>query len=339
MELTVNPKEFGIEETKANELTSGLSITIAEREVLKENYKSIISLEITEDNLDVFRELRLKIRDNRTKGIEKWHKANKEFFLTGGRFVDAIKNKEIVVNEEMEAKLLEAEKFFENKEKERLKAVHNERVEKLLPFGYDIGNVDFSGMDNNMFESILIGAKKQHEDRVAAEKKAEDERLELIRLEAEAKEKQSLENERLKAENEAKEKQLKAEREAAEKKAAELKAKADAELAEQKRLADLEAKKQAEIISKQKAEADKLAAELKAKADAEEKEKQRKLAEAEALRLAEIEASKAPIKKQLESWVKTFELPKTNIDNVKVAEIQEKFESFKKWALAQSKSI
>ncbi len=121
MELTVNPKEFGIEETKANELTSGLSTTLIEREALKESYKSIISLEITEDNLDKFKDLRIKIRDNRTKGIEKWHKANKEFFLTGGRFVDAIKNKEIIINEEMEAKLLAAEKFFENKEKERLK--------------------------------------------------------------------------------------------------------------------------------------------------------------------------------------------------------------------------
>ena len=45
------------------------------------NRLGIKKLEITEENLPVFKELRLKIRDNRTKGIEKWHKLNKAFFL------------------------------------------------------------------------------------------------------------------------------------------------------------------------------------------------------------------------------------------------------------------
>ena len=35
---------------------------------------------------------------------------------------------------------------------------------------------------------ILIGAKKQHEDKIEAEKKAEAERVEKLRLEAEEKE-------------------------------------------------------------------------------------------------------------------------------------------------------
>lgn len=92
--LVVNPKEFGLEENKALELTSGLTTILTERETLKNAYLDVIDLDITEENLPTFKELRLKIVKNRTQGIEKWHKTTKDFFLTGGRFVDSVKNKE-----------------------------------------------------------------------------------------------------------------------------------------------------------------------------------------------------------------------------------------------------
>lgn len=69
--VKVDPKEFGLEDQKANELTSGLTTILAEREVLKAEFLEVSALEITEDNLDTFKKLRLRIRDNRTKGIEK----------------------------------------------------------------------------------------------------------------------------------------------------------------------------------------------------------------------------------------------------------------------------
>jgi len=339
--ITVDPKEFGLEETKVTELTSGLKTILEERQILSDAYADVISLEITEETLPTFRELRLKIRDNRTKGIEKWHKVNKEFFLTGGRFVDAIKNKEIAENERMENQLLNAEKHFENLEKERLLVIHNERVAQLTPFNYEIGTIDFSAMDDNMFNAILTGAKKNHEDRIEADKKAEAERLEAIRLEEERQRLQVEELEKLRIENEAKEKQLAIERQAAEEEAKRLKAKADAELAEQKRLADIEAKKQADIIAKQKAEADKLAAELKAKADAELKEKQRLEAEAKAKIEAEKKAAKAPVKEKLSVWINSLstEIPNgLEKDNTALL-IQAKFESFKVWANQQIESL
>ena len=248
-ELIVNPKEFGLEENKALELTSGLTTILTERETLKNAYLDVIELDVTEENLKTFKELRLKIVKNRTQGIEKWHKTTKDFFLTGGRFVDSVKNKEIFENERMENALLEKEKHFEDLEKARLKAIHEERISKLQPFNYEIGNVDFSAMDENMFNAILLGDETNHKDKLEAERLAEEQRLEALRIEAEEKEKQRLEMERLKAENEAKEKQIELERIEAEKVRLAEKAKADAELAEQKRLADAEAKKQADIIA------------------------------------------------------------------------------------------
>jgi len=339
----VNPKEFGLEENKALELTSGLTTILTERETLKNAYVDVIELEVNEENLKTFKELRLKIVKNRTQGIEKWHKTTKDFFLTGGRFVDSVKNKEIFENERMETALLEKEKHFENLEKARLKAIHDERVNKLLPFNYEIGNVDFSAMDENMFNAILLGAETNHKAKLEAERLAEEQRLEAIRLEQEAKEKQRLEMERLKKENEAKEKQLELERIEAAKIAQAEKAKADALLAEQKRLADIEAKKQADIIAKQKAESDKLAAELKAKADAELKEKQRIEAEQKAKLEADKKAAKAPDKYKIKKAVNDlfFNVPslstKESVEKLQL--ITDKFAEFKKWALKQVETI
>jgi len=75
----INPTEYGLEPVKAKEMTSGLSIIFAEREVLKNAYIDVIELPITSENLPTFKELRLKIVKNRTQGIEKWHKENKAF--------------------------------------------------------------------------------------------------------------------------------------------------------------------------------------------------------------------------------------------------------------------
>jgi len=49
--VPVDPKQFGIEETKAVEITSGLKTILAEREVLKDSYEGVITLEITKENL------------------------------------------------------------------------------------------------------------------------------------------------------------------------------------------------------------------------------------------------------------------------------------------------
>lgn len=325
----IDPKEFGLKEENANKMVSGLNPIIEERSALEQIYAIVIKNELTPELLKEARELRLKIRDNRTKGIEVWHKTTKDYFLKGGQFVDAIKRKENVVNELMEAKLSEIEKYFENIETERIKALHTERAEKLTPFGYEIGATNFGLMDDNMFNAILVGAEKTHKDKLELEAKIEADRIEKERLEAEEREKQRIENERLKAENEAKEKQLAAERIEAEKKQAELKAKADAELAEQKRIADIEAKKQADIIAAQKVESDKLAAELKAKADAEAKEKQAKIDEENKRIADEKKAAKQPDKEKLRSVAMQVNELKNILPEMKTEEGKKVLESIK----------
>lgn len=239
------PELFGIEPEKAQDMVKGLSVTIAERQVLKDAYIDVIQLEINAENLPTFKELRLKFVKIRTS-IDKWHKANKAFYLAGGRFVDAIKNKEIAETEEIEAKLMEAEKFFENQEKQKAKELNDLRIAKISPYVENAEQMDFKEFSDEDFEDFVFGKKVKQEQRIEAERieadTIEKERIakeEAIRL-------QAIENAKLKAEAEANE--------------AKLKAVAD----------ELQAKKDAEIIAENervaKDKADKLDAEKLAKA-------------------------------------------------------------------------
>ena len=317
----VKPELYGLELVKAQEMTSGLSTTIAEREVLKKSYADVIELEITTDTLPIFKELRLKIVKNRTQGIEKWHTTNKAFYLAGGRFVDAIKNKEIVVNQEMESKLLEAEKYFENLEKEKAKLLNESRIEKLTPYVDDITGLDFSPMTDEDFDDYLLGKKTRFEneqkEKLEAEQKAEAERL----AEVERQKAIELENAKLKAEAELKEKALAEERKLQAEKEAKLKEEADAKL---------------KIEQEAKA---KLEAELKSKKDAELKAESERLAKIESDKKEADKLAKAPVKKQLQQWVNSFEISTPIIENDLSLEIAKKFEAFKKWSLTEIEKL
>lgn len=263
--VKVNASDYGLDENKAQEITKGLSAIIAERELLKEEYNKCIAMEITPGNIQLFKALRLKIRDNRTKGIEVWHKNNKAYFLAGGQFCDAIKRKESADNEYMEEQLLNGEKFFENQELERVEKLRTDRLAALKPYT-EIEPMSLGQMEQAVFDSLLQGFKVAHESKIAAEKKAEEERIAREKAEAEAREKQRLENIRLKAEAE-----------------------------ERERLAEIERKKNAKILADQKAKADKERVELLAKAEAERKEKERLAKE-----IADKKAAEEKIKRDAE---------------------------------------
>ena len=350
----VDPKLYGLEEIKASELTTGLNVVLIERETLIEAYKDVISLEITEENLNTFKELRLMIVKNRTQGINKWHKSSKEFFLAGGRFVDAIKNKENAINEEMESKLLAAEKHFENLEKERVEKLQKERVSLVSEYIEDAHLVNLSSMEADVWESYLSTKKKAYLDAKQAELDAEKERLAKEKAEQEAIEKQRLENAKLKKEADKREKEILAERKAQADLLAKQKAESEAkELAtkkENERLAKIETDKRNKIESERLAKEKKAKETYEAKIKKQEEElKAIKDAELKAKKDAELKAiqekkdaelkAKAPIKKQLNDWVNDFNIENINIENEKKDLIISKFESFKKWAKKQIETI
>lgn len=174
----INPKDYNLEEASANELTSDLGITLQERDLLEIEFKQISGLEVNLKNIPKFRDLRLKIQKNRTQGIGNWHTNAKNYFLRGGQFVDAIKRREIAINQKMEEVLLNAEKHIENQEKERLAALQSEREEALAPYIVDFSKIrDLSTMDEDVWKPFLASKKLEFEKRIAEEKRVEAERI------------------------------------------------------------------------------------------------------------------------------------------------------------------
>jgi hypothetical protein len=268
----VKAEDFGLKDIEAKSMTKGLAVVRAERELLIKEFNEVSKLEITKENIPKFKELRNKIVKNRTQGVNKWHKAEKEFFLTGGRFVDAVKNRENAINESMESVLMDAEKHFENIELERLKKLQIERVAKITKYVEDAEKMDLSGMSEDVFNGYLFSKKTDYDLKIENEKKAEEERIKKEEEERKEKERKDKEIAKLKAEAEAKEKAQKLAEEERQKAAAKKQAEFDARIK-----AEEEAKAAAQAIAdaKQKELEDIKAKQEKEKADAEKAEQQR----------------------------------------------------------------
>lgn len=272
----IKAEDYGLEVAKANELTVGLKVVRDERKLLIKEFEEVSKLELTEENLPKFKELRLKIVKNRTQGINKWHKTNKEFFLTGGKFVDAIKNKENSINEQMEEKLMDAENHFENLEKERISKIQQERVSLLSEFVDDASERNLSSMDDEVWDAYLYTKKKTYLDFIQAELDAEKERQEKIKEEKKEQDRIRKENEKLKKEAKIREKKLESERKANEKKLKIERLKVEKERLERERLAKIEDIKRVEKERKERIKRKKLESELKSRLDAERKAKEDK---------------------------------------------------------------
>tara|TARA_R110000737_G_scaffold330221_1_gene345749 strand:+ start:197 stop:1234 length:1038 start_codon:yes stop_codon:yes gene_type:complete len=263
----IKAEDYGLETKKGDELTVGLSVVKTEREVLIQEFTEVSKLELTKENLSIFKGLRLRISKNRTQGINKWHKTNKEFFLTGGRFVDAIKNKEVLINEQMEEKLFAAENHFIEIENKRVKELQENRALELSEFVSDAYERDLSGMESDVWAAYLNTKKAEYEALVAKEKKEEDERIEKEKAEeakrAEFEKARVLEEERIRKENE------KLRKEAEEK--------AKIEAIEKEKRDEIEKERQIEAEKKQKEYHDKVLAmeqeKAKIEADAENERK------------------------------------------------------------------
>lgn len=176
----------------------------------------------------------------------------------------------------------ETKKRFEAEQKELKVQQRILKVQKVAP---EMLRDEFENMSDETFEMFFAGIEKAYNDRIEAEKKAEEERIAKEKAESEERERIRLENEKLRKEAAEKEKQLAKER-----------AKSEAERKKIEEAARIAA-------GKAKAEKDKLEAELRAKAEAEQKAKKeaedKAIAEQKAKESAEKKAKNAPDKTKL----------------------------------------
>lgn len=163
----------------------------------------------------------------------------------------------------------------------------------------EVTREQIENLTDETFNILLSGLEKDYNDKIEAERKAEEERIAKEKAAEEERERMRLENERLRKEAEEKEKQLAKERAEADKKRKELeeKARKEREAAAAKLKAEQEAKAKLEAQIKAKQEAEKKANEAALKAQKE--------AEAKALE-AQRKAQLAPDKDKLIEFAATI---------------------------------
>ena len=331
---------------RRHEILNILNTIFTEISVMEEQLKLVVVKdENDKTNMKLARTYRLAIRQKRLE-TEKLFDENRSIvqekmssykvedqLLLKAKQIMQLKSKQI---EEDALYKEETAKRFEDEQKE-LKV--QERILKVSKIAPELDRSNFENMTDDVFEVFYTGIEKQYKDRIEAERKIEEERIAREKAEEEAREQQRLENLRLKAEAEAREKQLAEERAKAEAERKAIEEKARKEREEAERLAQIEREKQQAIIIAEQEKARKLAEELEQKRLAEEKAKKEELARLEAEKKEAENLSKAPIKNQLSAWVNSFELPKTNVNNELSQDIKAKFEAFKKWSLTQINNI
>lgn len=303
----VDPKEYGIEGTKAVSIEQSFLPKQTELNSFTEQYSALVNKELNTETFKEARELRLKLVKVRT-GIADVHKNEKAFFLASGKFVDALKNKLTTPIEQMEEKLLDIEKYEERIEKEMKEQLKIDRKKAFEPYGTDTSFLPLGEMTEEQFNGQLDVAKTAHEAKIKAEKEAEEkrieeekriatERVEREKKEEEEREKQRLENIRLKKEADEREAEYKAEQEKRQKE----QAKKDEEAKKERERLEL-------IAKKEKEKADKIAADLKRKEDEE-----RHLKEAEEKRLNDLKnADDKVIFKDFYNTFKEVKFPQLN---------------------------
>ena len=212
--VKIDPKEFGIEETKAADIAAQFKPMLDKMVELETDYNSIIAMPIEEkETSKKARELRLKYAKIRT-GTTDIHKVQKAFYLAGGRFVDGWKNAQQFASLGKEEELEKIEKHQENIEKQRVADLQKERELQLSQ--YEVENLEtlnLGKMADDVFGNFLLGALTTYEARIEAERVTREAEETRILEEATERERVRLENEQLKAELESKEKDAQAERE------------------------------------------------------------------------------------------------------------------------------
>ena len=181
--VVVNPIDYGLDKKRGDEIAIVFTPVVVEKNMLTFQYTKLIEQEISKAVVVEAHDLRMKMVKVRTN-TAKIHKAEKDFYLCGGRFVDAWKNKTTVSIEQMESRLLEIENYYENIEKKRIEDLKEQRVAQLSGLCDNPNLYQPERMDSNTFNQLVEGLE------ALRDQKLEKARQELVEQETARKEKQ-----------------------------------------------------------------------------------------------------------------------------------------------------
>lgn len=280
--IKLDATKYGIEKSKAEQLEKVFVPMVEKFKELENEYETVLSnKEITKEVSASAKEVRLKYQKVRT-GADKIHKQAKERLLVETRAIDGLRNiiKYAVIDHE--ESLEKVEKHFELLEAERKQKIREKRQSELSKYDANAGIGDIADMPDEVWNHYISSVKKEYEDRLEAERKADEERIAKEKAEREEQERIRKENEKLKKEAEKREKAEieRKKKEEAERKAREEKERKDREAYEAKLRKEREERERVEREERIKRE--KLESELKAKQEAERKAKEEQEAKIQA---------------------------------------------------------
>jgi len=244
------------------------------------------------------RELRLKIRAVRV-AAEKTRKELKEDSLRTGKAIDGMNNVLLYLIDPIEKRLGEQETIAERMEQERKDNLRREREALLLPLGVDPSFYKLGDMPEATFKELLASITVAKEQREAAARKAEEDRIAAEKARQAEEARMRAENERLRKEAQEREAAAAAER----KKLADEQAKKDAAARAEREKLEAQARKEREAREKLEREnAEREAAEKKRQQDeakaqrkaARAPDKAKLLAVAQAVRAIQVPEVKSP---------------------------------------------
>jgi hypothetical protein len=180
--VKIDPKEFGLEENKAKQISDMFKPMLDSMIALEKEYNEVVKLEISKEATTKAKELRLKYVKIRT-GTAEIHKELKHFYLQGGRFVDGWKNAQLMSSQGIEEKLMAIERHYENIEAEKIEKLQEERALELEKYEVDFVPGNLGELTDGVWDNFLFGTKTSYDIRIAAEKKAEEDRVEAERVE------------------------------------------------------------------------------------------------------------------------------------------------------------
>lgn len=282
-----------IEPSKAKQIRETFVPMAEMLEDFEDSYNQILKRakkDIDDNLMAEAKRLRIDIGKVRIQ-TDKLRKEQKAEYLRAGQAIDAVAKILTWAVSDKEEKLKEIEKHAEIKEAERLQALQDERVKKLIKYLPEAENMNLSDMADDVWEAYFKTKKQEYEDKKKAEAEAEKQRIEAEK-ERKRKEKEAQERiKKLQEEAKAKEEKARKEREALEK---EMEEKLKKEREEREKL-----RKEAEEKAK-KERAERLAREKEEKKKAEKERKEREAMEAKLKALEEEKKAKAKAEKEAE---------------------------------------
>ena len=209
--VKVDMSQYGLEETKAAEIRKDFDAVLKIATELEGEFNDVVKMELTPETCKTAKALGNKFVKVRT-GIEKVRVERKRFYLAGGKAVDGLGHAYKFAVEGYETKLKEISTHFEIIEKNRVDSRFADRTKSASECGVEFLGDEFRAMSADAWGVYISGLGVQHKDRVAAEKKAEDDRIAAEKADAAERKRTSEENKRLKVEAEERDKKEASER-------------------------------------------------------------------------------------------------------------------------------